>query len=85
MLNCFRLRNGSKLVRNNVKCYVLNNKNAVSFWGLRPQAPNDSTIRANQKLKETNERWAKYWVLSISSRQLLRTSSLRALSHCTWN
>ena len=51
-------------------------QNAVSFWGLRPQAPNNSTLKANQKWKKTNKRWAKYCDLIINSRPLQRTSSL---------
>ena len=51
-------------------------QNAVSFWGRSSQTPQDSIIRANQKWKKTNERWATCCVFSISSRQLQMTSSL---------
>ena len=54
-------------------------QNVASFWGLSPRptkAPKELTIRAIQKWKKTNTRWAKCCVFSISSRQLQMTSSL---------
>ena len=57
----FGLRNGIKLVRNGVKCDVLNNNMPSASGGFAPDPHNHS----NHQWKETNEACSKCCALSI--------------------